>query len=109
MRRDGVVVQAPWIARMAATLRDELGTIIREQEEGRALLLRRGVPPPQPPPPPSTAATAAGATGGGGGDLFGDEEADECCALCKSMPYLAVVHCSECWRAAEAVVGLNSC
>ena len=89
-------VRAPWIARMAETLREELGTIVREQEEGRTALLRRGVPAH---PPRRVTLTAAG------GYPYGedtDEDEDECCALCKSMPYLAVVHCASCWREAEA-------
>ena len=34
---------APWIAAVAAVLRDELATIADEQEKGRAALLDRGV------------------------------------------------------------------
>eukprot|EP00227_Mantoniella_beaufortii_P020628 CAMPEP_0197591382 /NCGR_PEP_ID=MMETSP1326-20131121/13050_1 /TAXON_ID=1155430 /ORGANISM="Genus nov. species nov., Strain RCC2288" /LENGTH=114 /DNA_ID=CAMNT_0043156795 /DNA_START=40 /DNA_END=380 /DNA_ORIENTATION=- len=30
----------------------------------------------------------------------GDDD-DECCALCKSMPYLSVVRCTKCWSEAE--------
>ena len=31
-----------------------------------------------------------------------DGEDDECCALCKSMPHLAVVRCARCWKENEA-------
>ena len=85
----GGEIQAPWLARMAATLRDELNVIVKEQEEGRAALLRKGVPPPPPPPPPTHAPQPSASA-----DARGDEDDDECCALCKSMPYLAVVHLS---------------
>jgi len=96
MRRNGGLVQATWIARMAATLRGELSTIIREQEQGRAALMRRGVPRHKSSLIAANAADAADAA-------TLDEDGDACCALCKSMPYLTVVHCSVCWGAAERV------
>ena len=80
----GLVMQAPWIARMAATLREELSTIFKEQEEGRSALLRKGVPAPQP-----LQAMGLPAGSGSSGADDADEDGDECCALCKSMPYLA--------------------
>ena len=83
---------APWIAAVAAVLRDELATIADEQEKGRAALLDRGV-----------RREVDEAKGAANDDAAADDgEDDECCALCKSMPHLAVVRCARCWKENEA-------
>lgn len=86
---------APWIAAVAAVLRDELATIAEEQEKGRAALVSRGVRREGGEVDGAANAPAAA------DDDADDDADDECCALCKSMPHLAVVRCARCWKENE--------
>jgi histone demethylase JARID1 len=78
-------LRAPWIARMAESLRAELEIIVKEQRAGRTAVKGRGV------------REAAGSV------KPQHEEEDENCALCKAMPHLAVVHCARCFEIAETI------